>query len=103
MHPTAQSVTPFAIAKAAPLWASGDARRYIYMEHLKYLLTIALILLSACNNDWSRQLPNGYSVTSTHSGSIVVSEPNGRIIVGPSDYGAVIAVSSEFVLGNLDT
>ena len=25
---TAQSVTPFAIAKAAPLWAAGDAGRY---------------------------------------------------------------------------
>jgi len=32
----AKSVTPFAVAKAAPLFATADTRRYIFVINKKY-------------------------------------------------------------------
>jgi len=36
MQRTAKSITPFACAKAAPLFAAADGRRYVPQERLKY-------------------------------------------------------------------
>ncbi len=63
----------------------------------------ALLLVCGCNNDYRHQLPNGYSLTHFYSGSLAISDPTHKIVVGPSKYGIVVGVNNNFIVGNLDT
>ena len=66
---------------------------------------LAALATASCGGPfgYSIALPNGYLLVREHSGSLGVVDPRSRVVVGPSQYGIVVPVVGDLVVGNLDT
>jgi hypothetical protein len=75
---------------------------------LRWLGTIGLLLgLGGCLRHaafgYRLELPNGYQLSTIHSGATAVVDDRGWLITNHSEYGILVAVVGPIVVGNLDT
>jgi hypothetical protein len=122
-HSSTGSVTDAAYAASAPSpcpvllppagsrepWVSlalGKNMNSTGINRLFFCLIAFFILFSSpaiAQNDYRLPLPHGCLLARVHSGASVICDSGGRILVGPSSYGILVAVIGNLVVGNLDT